>query len=822
MRQTFTNRSIGAGLLGLSCILSSADACPAQGQDRNTLQLSSNGELLLPTVSLDSAEIDKAMKDLKAGIVTFPDLPPALQRNETVLVAAINNFESATDALVSLSREHLDSPAIRKAIGDSTIFVPLSLDNSRLAPFWATLFSHPTARDEILPQLIALVEKSPLFNLEPLLKIIDKHVEKERASELREQILRGVKQHYLASDGSDFFIYPPPFFRSDREVTAHYIELVCRTGRVVSFNTLLDYGLQESEAIEVYERLKANPATELDQLIFLCPDKLLLGSWKGDYLKALQQGVRPAIGRLNSVLIEHPEIAQTTTETIKAHPDLLNAFRKTGLERIHGLGEDHPFAKDLYQQILQQEETLEKIVTIIRSNPSTIRNFPDVILEHPHIRIGVQKIVNDNLFERGEISLAAPLSPQGPALRAFPDYLEAEYIRMFPELISLIDLESPLLDSPIFLYNPGALLTLVQHSAGRTIPESCVRDFLKAQEAGRALGIFEFGRFDNAYEIFRNRYQVASAETQDTLRSILGEDYFKDISAINKPLCVIINPSSTHDHNGAFLSNTILSDHNPDVIDSLTIAHHVLYFEASDEVDVIKSITSACDTLDKQIDLLILGGHGHSKGISLGDGNRAFDESSGQLGVEDLHLLSLLSPKVKAEATIILESCSTAGGKEDSDNVAQIVHRAIPHAHVYGPKSDTALDIRLSKDGSLGKLDYLGGQQVHIGPSGVAETESYLASKLSDLRMMTEMFFQNWYHRPLRTLRDSLLVLGILSAGATILKEGRSILRPFLASRRNSQDNSGKDLPEGDANKTEDTSSESGKLRQLVLFDIDE
>ncbi len=185
-----------------------------------------------------------------------------------------------------------------------------------------------------------------------------------------------------------------------------------------------------------------------------------------------------------------------------------------------------------------------------------------------------------------------------------------------------------------------------------------------------------------------------------------------------------------------------------DIVDLLLTAYHVLYLEASDEVALVKTVSDACAKLHRKIGLPVLGGHRNSEAISLGHGRRAFNPTSGQLGVEVQHLLSLLAPSIEAGGKIVLFSCSKAGGINGADHVAFIVHLAIPHAHVFAPQSDTAVDIRLNEAGWFERLEFHCDQQVYIDPTGKVETESLMASRTSDAQLIAQATLRNAFNDP--------------------------------------------------------------------------
>jgi hypothetical protein len=334
-----------------------------------------------------------------------------------------------------------------------------------------------------------------------------------------------------------------------------------------------------------------------------------------------------------------------------------------------------------------------------------------------------------------------------------------------------------------FRNNPRALVGMVQQGAGKTASQSLIESLLEVQQAASLLGITEFGRFDNTRELFRNRYAVGTPEIQEKLTSILGQEYFADIKEDTRPLCVVVNPASYADHNGAFLSRV---DHRIelDEIDLLTCHYWVLYFEASDEAELTRDIISSLERMNRTIDVLVLGGHGNPKGILLGQGNSLLREKAGTLGIEDEHIIKRLGALVTDGGRIILESCSTAGGAAEEDNIARVIHRNAPQAHLYAPKSAAARQAIFDADGKLVDINYIYARKVHFSPDGAERTESIISSLASDALIHLRALARIVYYKPLEFAKVFLLVTGAQTLLHPFWKHGKELVKSLFRRTR--------------------------------------
>jgi len=202
-------------------------------------------------------------------------------------------------------------------------------------------------------------------------------------------------------------------------------------------------------------------------------------------------------------------------------------------------------------------------------------------------------------------------------------------------------------------------------------------------------------RFDNSEAILKGRYSVSTPDIQSQLRATLGEDCFADVDADDpRPIAIVAYNES--DYNGAFTNSHI---------DDLTNAYRVVYYDISNETNMISSIQEASSS--KKADLLIIGAHGGQGGFMLGYGteesvtitNTSLDDNK-----------EILRNCLNDNSSVALISCSTGKGVDDTsgiDNVAEFFHDLIPQSFVYAPKVDTNIfGYSLNSDGFFASVNY--------------------------------------------------------------------------------------------------------------------
>jgi len=177
--------------------------------------------------------------------------------------------------------------------------------------------------------------------------------------------------------------------------------------------------------------------------------------------------------------------------------------------------------------------------------------------------------------------------------------------------------------------------------------------------------------------LFYNNLGITSDEITSALRK--GENIvsFTDTS---KPNALVVFPVS--DWNGTFLTLTSGPQHTPlGVISDIKKFYDVQVIIAGTEQEVYKSLAST-----PNIDLLILGGHGKKTALLLSKEKG----EKGEIDTSDNEMrdyLSHLSPNAK----IILNSCSTGEGGENTDNLANFIAGMAPGREVYAPKTPSYL-----------------------------------------------------------------------------------------------------------------------------------
>jgi hypothetical protein len=451
--------------------------------------------------------------------------------------------------------------------------------------------------------------------------------------------------------------------------------------------------------------------------------------------------------------VSDKEISDTAKATLRSHPELMNALKRRW---EMGIGEASSFVQEFYREVLSDKRQLDHIVSVIAGNFSLIENIPDEILKHPRVSFNVRKALNEAILD-GSASTHEDASFR---------LLTNRSLKLFPELLWLNIKRDDALAISDFAYNPRALCAVVGADSGKTVSIADTKRLLDLQKAAYILNITEFGRFDNAYELFRNRYQIATPEIQQKLRESLGEAYFKDIAEDSRPICVVVNPARYADHNGAFLSR-IDSQVHIDTIDQLTSHYHVIYYEASDETELTRDMLSGFAGSEKLIDVLILGGHGHAEGVQLGHGHSLLKKGSGELDITDVQIFRRLGTLMKEGGRVFLESCSTAKDNGEDENVATVIHRHMPTCHVFAPKSDAGFVPEFNDDGELIGANYVYAREAHFKPDGTVETESWIGSIYSDISLTVSATARSMYLNPWDAGKTFLMVIGaqVLLAG---------------------------------------------------------
>lgn len=726
-------------------------------------------ETLPPVVVEEAPTVDRetTLLQLKAGLVEFRDLSKEDRADIDVIVVALSKIASAHDALCSVRGEHLQDPRVQKALFANAIL----LCHDELAPLWMAIVSTEIGRDQLMAPLFSRVTSESLYLADDLHGILSRHCPLEQRDVVLDSLKNIMKEAVLTKNLRDFASVPP-CLEQDQAFCQTFVESLRESGKIILAETLARYGLSSEEISAYYKDVFYHPAVNRKQLLFCVADDFILEECKELYLSYLQSGTREAFGRLSENLIKDEHIRRAATVGLEESPVLISALTRMGNK---GLGENTRFAREMREEFLTNNRIKKKIVEAVLHEDGALSHFADEYVKDSfvahHINLGLNRAI---AYDMESVSL--PSSYDIRAFRLFPQYLK---------LCLRSEQEVPL---GAYRYNPSGLLTKIRETRGHELIESEVKELLISAQVGEVLGIREFGRFDNGYEIIRNRYAVAGESDQARLRQLFGEEYFAGITHDDRPLCVIVYPASDNDHNGAFLSQEHVMYKN-DPVDLLCSYYHVLYYEASDESDTVKKIIDDCRTVEKKCQVFIPGGHGHSAGISLGRGKLFFDLHAGEIDITDKELLQLLGKCVAEEGSVILESCSTgAEVASDEENIASVIYKAMPHAHVYAPMSDAAGYLQLNEDGSLASVEYIGARRVHYKTDGSIEKESRIASYLSDFQDRATVAWQTTWRDPWKMAVFYLAVVGGLTLAkqpvSFIFRVGKNIL-PF---RRRKQD----------------------------------
>ncbi len=172
---------------------------------------------------------------------------------------------------------------------------------------------------------------------------------------------------------------------------------------------------------------------------------------------------------------------------------------------------------------------------------------------------------------------------------------------------------------------------------------------------GIARGISTYSKPSNA-AVYENIGVDLKRDPESRIR--LNTFPFRDSPRKN---ALIVLPAS--DYNGAFDS------------DSQVIARSIIEDQYDTKILIADSEEDILQSDISSIDLLFISGHGNQVSIRFGEDNcecGGCDETK-TLDLYDEGLIYCLAQKLKTDATIVLDSCSTAEGGKESKNLANLV-----------------------------------------------------------------------------------------------------------------------------------------------------
>jgi hypothetical protein len=332
-------------------------------------------------------------------------------------LAALSDGENRYDALKSLTTKNYDSASIRQAVIKMLNVVHISKGED--LSFWTPLLAHPSGRAEVFSAVSEKTARDIFGDTDALVEIANLYA----PAEFREQLVEAVKQRtrsaYLDPSSIRESQFIPNMLRSDPEVLKVFIERLKTSGEAVHYGYLKELGLEESVCLDLYKGMRASGKNDFEKLIYMAPDMLLTGEWRGEYLSELKQGKRQALARLTTEFVSDPEISAVAQDVLKRNPELLSALRTSfGV----GMGEDSPFAREVSRAILSDTRILDQIVRRISKDFSLLSHLSDEILKHPRVSFGVRSALNDAMSS-GKLTI-----PEGHLLTILNDRI----VRLFP------------------------------------------------------------------------------------------------------------------------------------------------------------------------------------------------------------------------------------------------------------------------------------------------------------------------------------------------------------------------------------------------------
>lgn len=146
----------------------------------------------------------------------------------------------------------------------------------------------------------------------------------------------------------------------------------------------------------------------------------------------------------------------------------------------------------------------------------------------------------------------------------------------------------------------------------------------------------------------------------------------------NKPTALLIYNKNDKKH--AF-------ENDDRIMESLLDGYNLILYEADRDYKVIRKIRKTGKKFGK-IDLLLLAGHGNQKNINFGEGKNRFGFIN--LSTADKHLMFGLERYFCEDSVIVLDSCATAQGGYEANNVAGTLKK-YTGAIVFAPEIPTSL-----------------------------------------------------------------------------------------------------------------------------------
>jgi hypothetical protein len=170
----------------------------------------------------------------------------------------------------------------------------------------------------------------------------------------------------------------------------------------------------------------------------------------------------------------------------------------------------------------------------------------------------------------------------------------------------------------------------------------------------------------------------------ETLNYIIQERQKGSDPEDNSPLAVFI--FSEADNNGAFAKDGVTGEKIKFFKEN---GYRVMYYEVSDKNEVAECLKNACGEGDKQkkADLIMFGFHG------LGGYAMELGREGQELTLKDYNLLQSqnVGNYLKTEGNIVLWSCSAGRGKQERDNMVNMMRKLFPQAKtqgIFGPVLD--------------------------------------------------------------------------------------------------------------------------------------
>jgi hypothetical protein len=750
-----TKQAIGKLAFSTSALLTAADANAFQGlvtPEPSTSRYSGAVAQAESSPTLGSLSAPtkvarlRAIQNIQTDHISYDSLPPPLQLDPEVIVAALGNPRIHAQVLPRLTAAQLQVPEIAAAVVKSSPYWVAGASN------YPEIVKSPQVAETLLHEIL-----SPTGSGNPYYAELCIHLSSSAPLPFSELLSVGARLAAMRQVNNILAGMPK---LSDLSSTG--ARLPQGSLSLTDMQGLLSVEPPSSENIKTLQAIRFANLPQADSHVLLdtlqySPKAAMLNFYPEEFSPSMTKQVveyirnNPqecaAIVKERGILLENCAIMQAASDLIATDITIAPELPKTPQSR--------EICVRAIRQYLNSTTHVDYIAQDVLTELSNLLTYPRHVLEVPTIRNAVFTAIQleHQTCLRNQLLFGNP-----GTVKSLPQLIE-KFVDDVPELAGLIQhpetlKESAALRPDLFAGNPRAGRSWANHEIDNAFLDDTARCLTEL--ALKTLGIRGLSRFDNAAEILVNRLHASDPETRARLETLFSpasplqtrlNSISSDPTLDTRPLCLVIACTPESDHNGAFNS---VNERGRDLLDPLMSYYRVVYFEVENGEGALKCISETYKHLGKKIELMILAGHGGDSLVSLGQDNVRLQRST--FTPEHGDSLELLQEAFDPKCRIIIESCSTAKRFNDEPSLAERIHAALPFTTVYAPNLVAVVELKFKTTGELDKVKFIGADRIALLPhSNVPLIEErggamgiWLLYATHQIRMFCETLIANW------------------------------------------------------------------------------